>query len=226
MFDVVMLFASCQSTFTQAYYAAFGMSLNPAQNIVDYFVELLFIFDFIFCFCQEYKDEETYTVVSDIKKTAKHCLKGSCLFDLLANIPFELFFMGNTIRIDNQEGRLFRLLKLLRLPRLFELLDIERIKQTLNDYYSKRLVEAFRADNPQSEEVSSPILKVLMYVQVFKICRLCIIIFTVSYFLGILWHIYVCDIQTFNLIDPNRPELGNKPNFPSSMLGIDDMEEY
>lgn len=148
MFDVLMLFASCQSTFTQAYYAAFGTTLNDWQNTIDYFVELLFIFDFIFCFCQEYKDDETYTVVSDIKKTAKNYLKGSCIFDLLANIPFELFFIENKLRKDNQEGRLFRLLKLLRLPRLFELLDIERIKQTLNDFYSKRLAEAVRADTP------------------------------------------------------------------------------
>jgi len=50
--------------------------------------------DFIFCFCQEFKDEETYTIVSDIKKIAKHYMKGSCIFDLLAIIPFELMFTG------------------------------------------------------------------------------------------------------------------------------------
>ena len=70
------------------------MPTDPIQNTVDYSMEFLFILDFIFCFCQEYKDEETYTVVSDIKKTAKNYLKGSCLYDLLANIPFEVFFMS------------------------------------------------------------------------------------------------------------------------------------
>ena len=34
-----------------------------------------------------------------------------------------------------------------------------------------------------------------MYVQLYKILRLVIIIFTSSYFLGILWHIYVVDLQ-------------------------------
>ena len=30
--------------------------------------------------------------ISDIKKIAKNYLRGSCVFDLLANIPFELVF--------------------------------------------------------------------------------------------------------------------------------------
>jgi len=45
-----------------------------------------------------------------------------------------------------------------------------------------------------SESESYPILKSLMLVHIYKIFRLMIIIFTSSYFLGILWHIYVCDI--------------------------------
>lgn len=62
--------------------------------MADYFIEVLFILDFIFCFCQEFKDEETYTVVSDIKKIAKHYIKGSCIFDFLAIVPFDLIFLN------------------------------------------------------------------------------------------------------------------------------------
>jgi len=126
-FDIIMLIASCYNTFSQAYYAAFGNPTNTYQVILDYFIEILFFLDFIFCFCQEYKDEETYTVVSDIKKIAKHYLKGSCIFDLLANIPFELFFKIKKNSRDD-EKRLLRLFKLLRLPRLFALLNVDRIK--------------------------------------------------------------------------------------------------
>ena len=61
-------------------------------NVLDYLIEVLFFLDFVFCFCQEYQDEETYTIESDIKKIAKHYMKVSAVFDLLANIPFELFF--------------------------------------------------------------------------------------------------------------------------------------
>lgn len=89
---MVILIASVYNVFTQAYYSAFGLPVGILLNVLDYLIEVLFFLDFCFCFCQEYKDEETYTVVSDIKKIAKHYLKGSCIFDLLANIPFELFF--------------------------------------------------------------------------------------------------------------------------------------
>lgn len=91
-FDMVMLFASCYNVFTQAYYSAFGLPEGMLANVLDYLIEVLFFLDFVFCFCQEYQDEETYTIESDIKKIAKHYMKGSAVFDLLANIPFELFF--------------------------------------------------------------------------------------------------------------------------------------
>ena len=85
-----MLVASCYNTFVNAYYSAFGNPENKYQIILDYSIEVLFAMDLIFNFFQEYKDEETYTIVSDVKKIAKHYLKGSCIFDLLANIPFKL----------------------------------------------------------------------------------------------------------------------------------------
>jgi hypothetical protein len=88
-FDVVMLIASCYNTFSQAFYAAFGNPENFYLIWLDVFIEVLFSLDFIFCFCQEYKDEETYTIITDIKKIAKHYLRSSCIFDLLAIVPFE-----------------------------------------------------------------------------------------------------------------------------------------
>ena len=96
----------------------------------------------------------------------------------------------------------------------------------MSDYYGNKLLEAVNSDNPSAEEVSYPILKVLMYVQVFKIFRLAMIIFTVSYFLGILWHIYACDVQTPSLVDEENPERGFKADFASAMLGATDMEKY
>jgi hypothetical protein len=120
---------------------------------------------------------------------AKHYAKGSFLFDLLANIPFELLFTSGGSQSDN--NRLYRLLKLFRVPRLFELLNVDRIKSTITDYYNKIFLKAVETNN---EAESFPILKTLMLIQIYKIARLVIIIFTSSYFLGILWHIFVCDL--------------------------------
>ena len=49
-----------------------------------------------------------------------------------------------------------------------------------------------------------------MYLEIYKIFRLVIIIFTSSYFLGILWHIYVCDVEIM-FLEPN--EDGSLPDY-------------
>ena len=79
---------------------------------------------------------------------------------------------------------------MLRIPRLFELLNVDRIKQSICDYYNKKL--SYAVQN-KIEKEGYPILKALMYVQIYKIFRLVILIFSSSYFLGIFWHIFVCD---------------------------------
>ena len=87
LFDIVLLFACVVNTVCQAYYAAFGLPTDEAEIALDYAVEALFWLDFLFCFCQEFVDEKSFMVVSDLKAIAKHYLRGSCLYDLLACIP-------------------------------------------------------------------------------------------------------------------------------------------
>jgi len=90
-------------------------------------------------------------------------------------------------------NRLLRCIKMLRIPRLFALLNVDRIKQSINDFYNKRLNHAVQ-NNIETE--GYPILRALMLVQLYKIFRLVILIFASSYFVGIFWHIFVCDIQS------------------------------
>lgn len=119
MFDILMLFISCYNIFGNAYYSAFGAPDTTLFYVIDYIVEFQFVLDLIFCFCQEYLDEETYTIVSDIKKIAKHYAKKSFVFDLAACLPIEdvILYQGGD-GIDQDRVRLFRLLKMFRLPRL------------------------------------------------------------------------------------------------------------
>jgi hypothetical protein len=129
MFDILMLFISCYNIFGNAYYSAFGAPDTITFMILDYVVEFLFSCDLIFCFCQEYLDEETYTIVSDIKKIAKHYAKKSFVFDLAACLPIENVIMTQGGDGFNEDRiRLFRLLKMFRLPRLAQLLDVEKFK--------------------------------------------------------------------------------------------------
>ena len=62
----------------------------------------------------------------------------------------------------------------------------------VNDHYQNILNNAVKEN---IEEFHYPILNALMYLQLYKVIRLVLIIFTSSYFLGILWHVFVCDLQ-------------------------------
>lgn len=98
---------------------------------VDKFIELFFLFDLIFCFLQEYQDEETYTMVSNLRKIAIHYMKGSFIFDFIAIIPFEFLLSrenGLNEKSESDKFRILKLFRLLRLARFGELLKIERFK--------------------------------------------------------------------------------------------------
>lgn len=83
------------------------------------------------------------------------------------------------------------MLKLFRLPRLSQLLDVEKCKSLLNEYYGKKLAHSvIHNDN----EFHFPIMKVLIIVNLYNLVSLITIIFTTSYFLGIFWLIFVRDI--------------------------------
>ena len=89
LFDLIMMLVSIQNIFFNAFYAGFGV---PETYSISYFVdktfETLFLFDMMFCFCQEYMDEETYNIVSNFKLIAKHYAKSSFIFDFIAWMPF------------------------------------------------------------------------------------------------------------------------------------------
>ena len=118
----------------------------------------------ICCFCQEYLDEETYTVVTDIKTIAIHYVKRSFIFDLLAWLPLEFFFEASRLiskaADEDDPKRLTRLLKLLRLPRLAQLLDVEKFKQLVKEFYNKQLEDNLRKNNNNTY----PIMRALLLV--------------------------------------------------------------
>lgn len=51
LFDIFMLFISIYNIFGNAYYSAFGFPEDFLFNSGDIFVETMFLFDMIFCFC-------------------------------------------------------------------------------------------------------------------------------------------------------------------------------
>ena len=92
IFDNLMLFLSVYSTLVNAYIAAFGIFNFSEYFILENIIELFFLFDFIFCFCQEFQDEETYEMIDCPVLICKKYLKGSFIFDFIALIPFNILF--------------------------------------------------------------------------------------------------------------------------------------
>jgi hypothetical protein len=71
-------------------------------------------------------------------------------------------------------------------------------------------------------------MKVLNLLMFYKILRLVIIIFTSSYFLGILWYIYVIDFETINYKDDKDHSKGiSESNFYFEyLMNGDENEQY
>ena len=190
----------------------------------------MFLIDFICCFCQEYNDDETYMVVSDIKKISMHYLKSSCFFDLLAMIPFTTIFKlshdpSQTILglHAGHTSRKFRLIKLLRVPRLFELLNVDRFKKFIKEYYNHKLSESVKKNDDGD---NYPILKSLMIVKIYMVARLAMIIATASFFLGIIWHIIVVDLLEEQHTNPKDPSSDLKPSFKIKLQSDTDEDTF
>jgi hypothetical protein len=73
------------------------------------------------------------------------------------------------------------------------LLDVEKVKSIVQEYYTRQL--KFNIKNNITDAGSAyPILKAILIVQCYKLIQIIIIILTISYFFGILWHIITKDI--------------------------------
>jgi hypothetical protein len=131
--------ASCYNVFTNAYYAAYKIPDSEKEIMRDQFVEVLFFIDMIFCFFQEFKDDETFKIETKFKSIAKEYGKKRFVFDFLAWLPVDLIILQLKLNNHHDKFHLVRLLKMFRLPRLAELLDVEKFRSIVNNYYQNQL---------------------------------------------------------------------------------------
>mmetsp|Transcript_27102 Transcript_27102/g.26157 ORF Transcript_27102/g.26157 Transcript_27102/m.26157 type:complete len:199 (-) Transcript_27102:1308-1904(-) len=123
------------STFSSAYYAAFGLPDERYLLFIDAVVEISFAIDIILNFFQEYISDEDFYPVRDLKRISVHYLKGRFIFDFLAVMPWDTVILQ-----DDYARQLSRLIKLLRLPKLFNILGQRFINMQVKNYYEKRLI--------------------------------------------------------------------------------------
>lgn len=50
IFDLVLIFSSVYNVYANAFYSAFRLPESPSELFLDWFIEVMFLFDMIFCF--------------------------------------------------------------------------------------------------------------------------------------------------------------------------------
>jgi hypothetical protein len=79
-------------------------------------------------FFQEYKDNDTYANVRDLKKIAiRYVFHSTFIIDFISVFPFNKIINGNVL--------MTKLFRLFRLPRLMRLVDIGRFNQLLKSFF-------------------------------------------------------------------------------------------
>ena len=143
-FDVIIRIVCAYSVYSNAFYAAYESPHSAIEIVIDQISEFFFFFDMIFCFFQEYTDEESYSIVSCPTSIMKHYLRGSFVYDFLAWIPIDLIlFQTGLVNSEKYPNlHLIRILKMLRIPRFSQLLDVENFKQVIYRHYDKKLYKA------------------------------------------------------------------------------------
>ena len=166
-FDNAILIVIGYTCLTTVLFVSFDQEKNAVLSKIDHVVTAFFVLDIIFNLMMEYQDKETFMKVRDHKKIAiKYFKSGWMLLDFIATFPFDLAF--------NSQAQYTRMIRLFRLSKLMAILDTSRFKRVIKAYYEN----STRADRFQS-------LYIAMYI--YKIFRLIVIIFMITYFIGCFW---------------------------------------
>lgn len=127
-------------------------------------------------FLMEYRDPDSFARVREFKKIAKKYLfNGSFIVDFAAVFPLSSIVGAQTL--------LAKLLRLIRLPRVLKLIDITRFTKMI-----KSILE-----NLQREE---RIVAMFLFMYVFRIFRLVVIAFFITYFIGCFWYMISDNLNT------------------------------
>ena len=89
----------------------------------------------------------------------------------------------------------------MRLPRLAQLVDTENFKSIVYTFYNDKLNKAVKQND---HLFYFPIMKVILIVHLYNLFRIVIVIFAISYFLGIFWLIFVRDIQDWQHVSQDK----------------------
>lgn len=188
VFDTSILVVIGYSCATSVFNVSFDVKTHGFLAILDDVVTFCFALDLIFNCFTEYKDEETFVKIRDIKKiTIKYAKSGWMLIDFLATFPFNLLF---------EDAVYTRMIRLSRLSKMVAILDVSRVQRMVKNYFDK----STRADRIQTQFI-------LIYN--YKIFRLIIIVFMITYLIGSFWWLIVKNVNNIEDIDAGNTFIRN-----------------
>ena len=98
--------------------------------------------------------------------------------------------------------------KLLRLPRLLQLIDPKQFTNLIKEYYKGKLKRVLSNDEYKNQHFTdhNHIMKQIMLGYIFRVVRMILVVFSISYFIGTLWFL-IC-WQLYLHLDTNDGNRG------------------
>ena len=187
-FDTSILVVIGYSCATSVFYVSFDVISQGLMKYLDDVVTIVFGLDLIFNCFQAYQDKETQEVVKDIKKiTIRYAKSGWMIIDFFATFPFNLFF---------EDAVYTRMIRLTRLSKMVAILDVSRVQRLVKSYFDN----STRTDRIQTQYI-------IMYS--YKIFRLIIIVFMITYLIGSFWWLIIKNINYDGDIDNSNTFITN-----------------
>jgi len=195
VWSLVMVFLLIYTATIMPYRLTFEEITPFSWQIVDYFVDVLFLTDFAMNFISAYYDEEGH-FVKEPKILALNYLKSWFILDLIAVFPLDVI---ENVVIDNDQSsskvRYNFFLRLIRIPRLYRLVKIVKLNSLFKFIRGNKALEWL--------ELNSILMKLASFF---------IVVVTVVHIMACLWYFVA-------RLDNNDPEtwiarngLENSPN--------------
>lgn len=96
IFDIIIIVSAIYLVISNAFYASFRPPHDDWEFWLDIAMIIIFFFDIVFNFFQEFFDSETYQVVTSCRKITMHYIKNFYfVFDFIAWVPYDYLFFRN-----------------------------------------------------------------------------------------------------------------------------------
>jgi len=135
LFITLILVFTC---FVTPFKIAFLDNDSPAWMLTDNMVDIMFFLDILIIFNSPYYNED-FKLIDNRKVIATQYLQGWFFIDLLAIVPFDVFFGGDNLNEIVRITRIGRLYKLVKLTRLIRVLKIFKERSKLVKYVQEFL---------------------------------------------------------------------------------------